>query len=167
MRQLLVSAALIVGCAASDPTGEAPPPAAPTHGPKCTVELVGGPPVDCVSAGINQHGDRTVLTFNFCWRNDTYVCDPPPQVAIDGIFLLPGAEWREGDFREAGGFLDVQVAGGAHHRLDAPGGTIPIDLRVVRQPVTGGGTTLRGQLELSLPRVDRPGAPLAFRAAIN
>jgi hypothetical protein len=176
MRSLIVGVALlgITGCGGAAEPEPLPPPqpvlgrGVDQHGPKCTVELTPGPPVECLSAGIARHGDTTVLTFNFCWRNDTYVCEGAP-VAIDGMFILPGPTWREGVFTQGAGFLDVNVTGGARHRLDppSPGGAIPLDLRVESKPVTGGGTTMRGQHEVRLPRVDRPGDPLLFRAEIN
>jgi hypothetical protein len=160
----------IAGCA-SDGVAR-PDPGAPAdfHGPKCTVEIAGVPLPQCLSAPIEPRGEATTLLFfNFCIANDEDRCrqrNMPSPLYVS--LLLPTSRWTEGHYPDAvAGRVELALPDGRRWRLDSGrGDPLPIDLSVRGQP-NGAGTSFYGELLISLPRVDAPGAAVTLRARAN
>jgi hypothetical protein len=137
------------------------------YGPKCSFAQSVGKAPECLSAVLTEVPGGVHLFLNFCVRNQEYVCPAERQAYLS--LLLPMTRWQvAGPVTEAiGGRAWIQLDDGRVHEARAEAARpLPIDLQITEHPVTGGGTSYRGVLRLTLPRIDAAGEPLQITAHI-
>jgi hypothetical protein len=153
-------------------SGGRPEPGRPAsyYGPKCTAAVSFALLPECISAVITEREGLVHLFLNFCVVNGVDRCaerQAPSPLYLS--LLLPMTAWSEGHYTHAvAGLVDLQLSDGRHHRVDTGRGEpLPLDLVIRRQPNGPDATTLYGELELDIPRVDAPGPPFTLRARVN
>jgi hypothetical protein len=155
---------------ATEPDGDPGRPVA-YFGPKCTASVTAALLPECISAVIEPRDGVVHLFLNFCVADGVDRCverKAPSPLYVS--LLLPMTTWSEGHYTQAlAGVVDLQLSDGRHHRADsARTGPLPLELVIRSQPNGPGATTLYGELEMPIPRVDGAGNdPFKLNARVN